>query len=305
MTSLLIIMLFMVNACSKPEATVFEDNALSQEEMVKVCLVGDLGRDTPHQREIADALQREKCHRIFFLGDLVYPKGIKSASDPELQDKFLNYYQPLIDNDPNLVINLILGNHDHAGDTEAWLKVAKQNKGFFFPNYYYLVDYSGLCFIALDTSFYYYPELTWQATKQAAWLTRMDSRIKECKVKVGLTHHPLKGDSYSGSKDWKGASGALKAFLETGVIGKMDIHVAGHVHVLADDGKDDGTKMLISGTGGELRGDGPVGYIVLRWDPLNPKRIGYTLRKIDVDVNISEDLQAEEIPYVEDPFERD
>lgn len=270
--------------CGEPDATVFEDNRLAQEEEVKLCFLGDLGRQTEMQQFMAESLQKENCHRIFFLGDLVYPKGIKSTDDPLLEDKFLRYYRPLVEADPDLYINLVLGNHDHKEDPAAWKKVADENPGFFFPHYYYMIDYGGLCVVALDTSFYYYPELMPEASGQTNWLNRMQNRIKDCDVKVAATHHPFKGGGYYGSKDWEGSSGLLKTFLDTYVIGTFDMHIAGHVHILADDGKDEGTRMLITGTGGENLNDTQAGYVVLTWQPSNPKRIGYSLRRLDTEV---------------------
>jgi predicted phosphodiesterase len=286
---LLLLLLPLLQNCGEPKATVFEDNRLSQEEEVKLCFLGDLGRQTEMQEFMAKSLQKENCHRIFFLGDLVYPKGIKSSGDTQLEDKFLKYYRPLVEADPNLYINLILGNHDHQEDPAAWKDVAKENPGFFFPHYYYMIDYGGLCIVALDTSFYYYPRLVAEATAQTSWLNRMQNRIKNCDVKVAATHHPFKGTGYQGSKDWEGSSGALKTFLDTYVVGTFDIHIAGHVHALADDGKDEGTKLLISGTGGENLSDSRAGYVVLTWQPSNPKRVGYTLRRLDTEVVVDDE----------------
>lgn len=275
----------LILSCSKPKATVYKDLSLLQEEMVKFCLLGDLGRDTPHQKAIAEALERENCHRIVFLGDLIYPKGISSADDPELETRFLSYYQPLLDKNPNLVINLVLGNHDHKKDPAAWKDVSKRNVGFFFPYYYYMIDYGGLCMVAIDTSFYYYTEKISESMEQNAWMLSLEPRLKDCDVKVAVSHHPLKGNSYPGSVDWNGADGNLKAFLETFIIGKFDLHVAGHVHILADDGKDEGTRMLISGTGGEVLSGRP-GYVILNWSASNPKRIGYHLKYVDTEAHV-------------------
>lgn len=59
MTNLIMInllLLFTLLSCAKPRATVFLDKSLSEEENVKFCFTGDMGKDTPHQQEIADAL---------------------------------------------------------------------------------------------------------------------------------------------------------------------------------------------------------------------------------------------------------
>lgn len=282
-------------SCSGPKQTVFEDKSLLHEENVKFCFSGDMGKDTEHQKTIAKAMNEENCHRIFFLGDLVYPKGIESVNHEDFQKKFLYYYEPLLDENPNLIINILLGNHDHKGKPDAWKKISSINERFFFPGYYYMIDYGGICFVALDTSFYYYLNQVTETAQQTAWIQKLQPRLKECEVKIALTHHPFKGRGLDRYDDWEGTSGALKVFLDTYVIGNFDIHLAGHVHLIADDGRDEGTRMLISGAGGETRGDNKAGYIVLNWQPKNKKRISYTLREVDIETTvIDESLQEME-----------
>ncbi len=291
--------IIILSGCSGPKATVFKDERLSQEESVKFCLLGDLGMDSEFQASIAEALKRENCDRIVLLGDLVYSEGIKSTADPELEAKFLKFYQPFLDEDPNLLFLLLLGNHDHQGTPAAWKALYREDERFFFPHYYYFIDYGGLCLVALDTSFYYYKEKLPEAVEQTRWLTGLQSRLKECDVKIAVSHHPFKGGGYPGSKDWKGAEGGLKTFLDTYVIGSFDLHIAGHVHVLEDDGKDQGTRMLISGTGGENRGPGKSGFVVLTWSPGNPKRIGYRLQEVDTQVNVFSENPQQQTEYVD------
>lgn len=290
---LLILSSLFLYSCGNPNARVFEDMTLAEEELVKICLLGDLGKDTELQGLMAEALGREECHRMFFLGDLVYPSGIKSIEDPELQQKFLNYYQPLLESNPNLRINLLLGNHDHQGSPAAWRKIGEKHERFFFPHYFYMIDYGGLCMVALDSSFYYYESKVKEMAEQTTWLTRMQKRLKKCDVKVALSHHPHKGAKFPA---WKGARGALKGFFELFVIGKFDIHAAGHVHALINDGQDEGTRLLISGTGGEVT-EGKPGYIVLSWNPKNPRAIGYTLREIDIAPNVYEAQEEVDLGY--------
>lgn len=298
---LLLISLFIVS-CAKPKGGVYKDSALSEEENVKFCFTGDMGKDTPHQEAIAEALKREECHRIFFLGDLVYPDGIDSINDEEFTGKFLAYYEPLLQENPNLKINLVLGNHDHKGKPEAWKRVSQINERFFFPDYYYMLDYGGLCFVALDTSLYYYLSDVSETTAQTTWIQALQKRLKEdCDVKVAVTHHPFKTVGYDAADDWEGSSGALKTFLDTYVIGVFDIHLAGHVHVVVDDGVDEGTRMLTSGAGGEVRSNNRPGYIVLNWQPDNPKRVSYNIKYVDVEPTVvdetSDAQMQEENPY--------
>jgi hypothetical protein len=301
LTLMLSFTFLLIGACARPKATVFEDFTLAQEEEVKLCMLGDLGKGSAHQQMMADALEREDCHRIFFLGDLVYPKGIKSLEDPELENKFLTYYQPLLERNPQLAIGLVLGNHDHAGTPSAWIEMADRYPGFFFPHYYYLMDYGGLCVVALDTSFYYYEKKVIEATQQTRWLTQLQSRLKQCQVKVAITHHPFKGNKWAeADSGWEGAKGGLRLFLKSYVIGNFDLHVAGHVHNIGDDGKDSGTRMLISGTGGETKGHGRAGFYVLTWRPSSPKRIGYRLQAVDTEVSVyDEALQQQQEPPID------
>lgn len=291
----LLLLLIHCSGCAKPKATVFLDKSLSEEEEVKLCFTGDMGKGDEHQQAIADALEQEQCHRIFFLGDLVYPKGINSIDDEQLQDRFLKFYEPLLDKDPDLYINLVLGNHDHKGDPAAWKKISQKHERFFFPGYWYMIDYGGLCMVALDTSFYYYLSEVSELTEQTRWIQSLQSRLKDCDVKVAMTHHPFKGRGFDSEDDWEGSSGALKMFLDNYVIGVFDVHIAGHVHVVVDDGKDEGTKMLISGAGGETRAGNRAGFVVMRWQPGNPKHLGYAIKYVDTITNVvDESIQQQE-----------
>ena len=294
-SALLVAVIFLFfGGCSPAKKTIFDDKSFLELDVAKLCFVGDVGRITALQADIARALERENCHRIFFLGDLVYPKGIKSSDDPELQERFLNYYLPIMERNPELVMPLILGNHDHKGEPSAWRYVSRNYPQLFFPYYYYLIDYGGLCVMALDTSFYYYAENVAEAVEQTNWLMSIQSRLARCKVKVAITHHPMRGGDYPGSMDWKGAPEPLKAFLDTYVVGVVDIHLSGHVHILVDDGKDEGTRLIISGTGGENLGSDRPGFVVLNWRPQEPSKIGYYLRRIDSEV-VVEGLPEEQV----------
>jgi predicted phosphodiesterase len=292
--------LILLSACAKPRPTIFVDKRLAQEENVKFCFTGDMGTDSTHQQEMAEALMRENCHRLFFLGDLVYPKGIKSVNSMEFIKKFQSYYEPLLLENPQLIIGLVLGNHDHKGDPAAWLNISKIHEGFFFPNYYYMIDYGGLCVVAMDTSFYYYLSNVTEVPQQTSWIQGLQSRLKDCKVKIAMTHHPFKGRGLDAEDDWKGSSGALKLFLDSYVIGVFDIHIAGHVHVVADDGKDEGTRMLISGAGGEVRSDNRPGYIVMNWAPAQGKKISYELKFVDLETQVVQEERDPDYSHQEE-----
>ncbi len=66
--------------------------------------------------------------------------------------------------------------------------------------------------------------------------------------------------------------------------------------------------MLISGTGGENRAGSQSGFVVLRWEPGNPKRIGYSLRVIDTDVNVfneADGIMKQEAQEEQPQYEKD
>jgi 3',5'-cyclic AMP phosphodiesterase CpdA len=147
--------------------------------------------------------------------------------------------------------------------------------------------------VALDTSFYYYLSEVGEITEQTRFIQGLQSRLKDCDVKVAVTHHPFIGRGYDAEDDWEGSSGALKAFLDTYVIGVFDIHLAGHVHVVVDDGKNEGTRMLISGAGGETRAGNRAGYIILNWQPSNPKRIGYQIKYLDTQTVVADESSTD------------
>lgn len=158
--------------------------------------------------------------------------------------------------------------------------------------------------VALDTSFYYYLSEVSETTEQTRFIQELQKRLKDCDVTVAMTHHPFKGTGYDSEDEWEGSTGALKVFLDTYVAGTFDIQISGYVHVVVDDGKDEGTRMLISGAGGETRAGNPAGFIVLNWQPKNPKRIGYQIRYIDTETTIVDetfvnDRQEQEEGYSE------
>lgn len=264
-------------SCVSRRSTVFQKQV--SDERIKLCLLGDLGLDTPIQKRVAESLLQEDCSRIYFLGDLIYPNGITDENDPQLEKKFLSYYRPLYEKNPNLQISLMLGNHDYAGSTDAWFDIARKNKNIFFPSYYYLEKFSGICMLVLDTNLYVYWQYTIAALKQLAWLEDIESELKECRMTVAMAHHPYNGHEFQ--EGWEGATGMMKVFLDRWVIGQVDMYVAGHLHTLKDTGEKNGTRMLISGVGGEMTNEEEdPGYIVLTYSPSQPDKLLYTLRHI-------------------------
>jgi hypothetical protein len=145
-----------------------------------------------------------------------------------------------------------------------------------------MVDFGNLCIVAFDTNFFVEKSYAPKAVKQTAWMTNLDKKLKQCDAKIAISHHPYKGNEFPGSKDWEGATGAMKIFFDTFIIGKMDMHIAGHVHALEEDGEDEGTTLLVSGAGGETRADASTpGFVVVTWEPGNSKKLTYRLVRLE------------------------
>jgi tartrate-resistant acid phosphatase type 5 len=241
----------------------FSANAAFQlpEGPVKLCFIGDTGTAYDVQFRVAELLAQEGCYSVHVLGDVIYPNGIKSSKDPLIQKKFLDPYRPVMDNAPNPIFYLIMGNHDHRGSTMPWTVLAKEHKSIYFPKLYYTLSSSGLCLVHLDTDIYKKFNLWGEAIKQTLWLREEKKKLKECSIKIALTHHPYESrGKYHGP-----ATGLVRYFLEQQVIGSFDFLISGHEHILSDEGQVKGTHLFISGAGGKPDKGEESGYLVFEF----------------------------------------
>lgn len=291
-----VIFILLLYSCGRPNAHVYQDTTSFSQETLKFCLLGGVGQGSLIQKDVATSLSEEKCDQVYFLGDLISGKKIYSLEDPAFLDNFLSFYQPLLENKKISKINLILGESEYQGDPNIWLTIGEKYEGFFFPNFYYMTNYGGLCIIALDSNLFMNSTLLSEALAQTTWMVKLRDDLKSCKVKVALTHHPYKGEKLPASKEvnWAGSSGTYKLFLDTYVIGKMQLHVSAHVPSLSDDGIDEQTKLLISGAGGEVKTLSDVpGFVVLSWNADSPHRLSYRLKKLPLPEAPSAELPLE------------
>lgn len=240
-------LLFFLLSCSTPKVTYKE--SLPEKEM-RYCLIGDSGNASPAQYAIAKALQNENCDRIFVLGDVIYRDGIKNQNDPDLQKKFIQVYEGL-----NKNFTLVMGNHDYNGSIKSWKKVSEKYPWVFFPNNYFLQKINDVCFLVLDSNLYSRPWLLTAAFRQMKWINSVKEDLENCRFRIALAHHPYLSSSRS-------AEGFLKYFYEDKIIGKMNMLVTGHDHILQDMGQVEGTQLLISGAGGQF--DDRPGYLIIR-----------------------------------------
>lgn len=233
-----------------------------------MCFIGDMGDGSDYQRKVAQDLKKENCHHVFVVGDVIYSNGIESVDDPQLKEKFLDIYAPVAASGHRPQFSVVLGNHDFRGNEDAWLEIPKKHPWVFFPHFFYLQKMNGICYAGVDTNFYT-SALMPTAFSQSKWLENLQGEMKDCQYKVLFSHHP-----YLSQEKHRPAKGWLKKVYEKYIVGKFDMVVSGHDHILADLGKHKGTHFFISGAGGRHHG-GVVGYLVLELEFRN-KNLRYS-----------------------------
>lgn len=202
---------------------------------VRACFFGDGGSGYKEQAMVAKLLREENCNAYFYLGDVIYPSGIESASDPDLERLFWKPYRAVLERAPMF---LMMGNHDYKGNMDAWIQAAAPRKNLHYPAHYYLAKLNGnICVTALNTVDH--------RMEQLLWLKDLDT--DGCKVNVLAGHHP----AISSGKH-EDAFFPLNLFLNY-ALGRADIYVSGHDHHLSYEGKHRGVHQFISGAAGKLR----------------------------------------------------
>lgn len=204
----------------------------------RICFVGDVGTNTDPQKRIAKKLG-EECDRVYVLGDLVYPIGIKNEKDPRAYTHFIRHYKDL-----GIPFWLVLGNHDYYGNADAWLKVAEKHKWIKFKNNFWYTNENGLCIVGLDTMPLTSLKKGPRYKAQANWIRNV--LAEKCNFRIVIGHHPYKSCGKHGH-----ATGGIKKFYEDFVIGRVDGVIAGHDHLLCY--FNEKPFHITSGAGGKLR----------------------------------------------------
>lgn len=268
----LLLICFILMSCVKDPKVI---QKVIPSETVKLCFIGDTGTGSSLQKKVAAALLNEKCHSIHFVGDIIYPSGLSGDRDPQFDLKFMDIYRPhtLEDHKPDLYI--IMGNHDYRGAVNFWRNIAKKHKKVIFPNPYYLVKLNNVCLNHLDTNYYRLFSNYILGLYQMLWMTSIEDEVKNCGLKIALTHHPFenKGEHHGSS------SGFVRFFIQRYIIGKYDFLISGHEHVLADEGIIDRTRLLISGAGGKINKGQLPGYLVME---ITGEKVDYNFRKVQL-----------------------
>lgn len=211
------------------------------------CLTGDTGINPEQVYALAEQMADLGCDQVHVLGDLIYPNGLTSKDDPNAERLFFSPFRPLIDN--GVPFYLVLGNHDYRLETEhVWIEIAAEHPWLHYPDYYYTTRVGELCIINLDTNFFEKLDYPIQRFQQSGWLdATLDGLMGQCGYTMALAHHP-----YRSSTPDDNASLQLGWELKSHVIGRVDLYVSGHSHILADEGQAEGTHLLISGSAARL-----------------------------------------------------
>jgi predicted phosphodiesterase len=243
-------------SCASPKV---KYNHPIQADPLRMCFIGDVGIDHPDQQKVADMLEKEKCHSIHFLGDIIYEKGLKNHHDKQFIKKFWKYYEKLtlIDNKPMLYITL--GNHDHHKSVDAWVRLSEKHPKIFFPYPYYFVRINDVCLTHMDTDYFRLWGNYLMLYSEVNWLGDIEKDLKDCRSKIALGHHPY----ISSGKDHGNSGFPMRQIYNSKILGKYDFLIAGHEHILSDEGNKKGTRLLISGAGGQRDSGYKNGFLVL------------------------------------------
>ena len=238
------------------------------------CFVGDTGHVNEIQKDVADALADSECNAIWHTGDIIYPDGISSKDDPRFITNFLQPFNKVFNKE--IPFFLTLGNHDYKKEPKSYLEIAKNNSLIVYPNNYYSNRYGKLCIFSLDTTIFDKLYLFYKRREQKSWLGRIkEDMASSCELSIAVAHHPL-----FSSGDRKKATPQLSRFLEADIFGTFDLYIAGHNHVLADEGERRGTRQLISGTG-SLPGGSPEEQPEGKFNVETPGFLKLELKEID------------------------
>ncbi len=200
---------------------------------------GDSGTGEPSQFRVAAAMitycQSHPCDFAIHTGDIFYPQGIGSTSDPRLKERFEGPYAPL-----GIPIWLTLGNHDYYPPADPTFAVAytkvSPSKAWHMPARYYTFVEHGIRFLAMDTSV---PD-----AKQEAWARKVLVQNRERWV-IAFGHHPRLSDSRHGDAD-----GDLAGFLDRVLCHRVDLLISGHDHALEVMKPRCGVHQIVTGAGG-------------------------------------------------------
>lgn len=268
-----LVILFFITGCNLKDFSNTPDIVWDQNlNDLKICIFGDSGIISNKQEAVANYMTQENCQITINTGDIIYENGVKNLDDPSLKTKFLGPYSNLIQKSKVL---LTLGNHDHRGNINTYLDLAKVNSNIIFPNYFYKLQLNDACIIVIDTNINF-------NYGQEKWLRNIVENRQKCPRLMAVGHHP-----YTSSGKHDHAQKPIKTFLEAYIINNVDLYISGHDHQLSLEYINGKPIQVISGSAGEVRKiknkgiskfqESKMGYVVLEKNLLKFKGIDNNL----------------------------
>lgn len=187
---------------------------------------GDSGSGSEVQYRLGRVMgafcRTHKCDFAVHTGDIIYPEGILSPTDPGLLTKLEKPYEGL-----GVPLYLSLGNHDHFGNADAmvaaWADGAPaRTRGLLdarLPARYYTFSRGGVRFLVLDT------DQPTPAQEQWALQVLARSRAAAEPWVVAVGHHPRRSTGLHGD-----ATQPQLGFLDRVLCHRVDVYLSGHDH---------------------------------------------------------------------------
>ncbi len=191
-------------------------------------VVGDTGSGDDNQMAVAAAMEK-RCQEVpqvdglMLLGDQFYMKGVSSVDDLQWVDKIEKPYgSPCL---KKTSIYPLFGNHDYAGNREAYVGYSRTHERWKMPHRFYSARFGDVVqFVGLDSNFAdfcFMPEVC-----------VVDFMLKELhnpmRWNIIMAHHPLVSASQKGgSHEGKTLYGK---FFQWAACDKADMWLAGHAH---------------------------------------------------------------------------
>lgn len=232
-----------------------EPNAL------RVIVLGDAGYGNTSQLKVAEAIasvceSHDGCHLALYLGDNIYPSGVTSVSDEQLQTKFEDMYFEL-----PFPFYVVLGNHDYGGGLDMTRAQAQVDYTGFsdkwsMPERYYAfsspIPDVDAAFFMMDTQ----NLLMTGDVEQADWI-HQEVQNSTATWKIVSGHHPYLSNGFHGNAGAydgvQGGGDVLKTIVDTSLCDRIDLHLSGHDHNRQWFPPTCGVEFIVSGAGASVR----------------------------------------------------
>jgi predicted phosphodiesterase len=242
-----------VRAIDATEVSAGELTLPNRATSVKFAVIGDSGRGTPPQHEIAAqmvAFRKEFRYAfVLMLGDNIYEGP---ATREDYRKKFEDPYRPLLDE--GVKFYAVLGNHDDPRQIVYPLFNMDGERYYSFspPEDLIAKAVTHVEFFAVDSTNLDPTQLRW-----------LDERLRESDAtwKVCFFHHPL----YTSGR-YRAWTRGFRLILEPLLVrNDVDVAFSGHEHIYQRSELQSGIQYFVSGGAGSLRpGDGTPAFYVAR-----------------------------------------